>query len=485
MRGVAIVVIVLLFAARAHVGSLPITVQHEAQPVAGAQAADPPWQAFVVAASADERVAREAMRTIAPLWRDGYTPMLIDLARLMPSSRAGNPADDDLTRRPTPGALARGRLIAFLQDRTKQRFGDDLAAWRRWMWSLPASPHADYAVFKGEVYARLDPAFREFFPPGVKHVIRLDQIDWGGVQVNGIPPLRSPKAIAAPAATWLRDNHVVFGIEVNGQARAYPKRILAWHELATDTLGGVPLTIVYCTLCGAAVPYESTVQGRRFTFGTSGLLYRSNKLMFDQETKSLWSSIEGTPAVGPLVSTGLRLVARPIVTTTWGEWRRDHPSTSVMSIDTGFARDYGEGVAYREYFATHRLMFEVPVPDTRLDNKTEVLVLRPAEAGPGMPPVAIAVDRLMRQPVFSFESGVRRFVVVTSRDGANRVYDRGDVTFVNREADGRVRDAGGHAWTATDAALVGRTGERLPRVAAHRAFWFGWVAQYPDTVLHR
>jgi hypothetical protein len=159
----------------------------------------------------------------------------------------------------------------------------------------------------------------------VRSTIRLDEIDWGGVRVNGIPPLRSPKLVPAEAATWLLDGHIVFGVEVNGEARAYPKRILAWHELATDRLGGLDLTIVYCTLCGTVIPYQSQAGGRRFTFGTSGLLYRSNKLMFDEETGSLWSALDGKPVVGALVGSGLQLAFTSAVTTTWGAASTSRP----------------------------------------------------------------------------------------------------------------------------------------------------------------
>ena len=93
---------------------------------------------------------------------------------------------------------------------------------------------------------------------------------------------------------------------VNGESRAYLKRILAWHEMVLDTLGGVELTVVYCTLCGTVIPYESVADGRHITFGTSGFLYRSNKLMFDDETKSLWNTFEGVPVVGSLVVSGVR-----------------------------------------------------------------------------------------------------------------------------------------------------------------------------------
>ena len=115
-------------------------------------------------------------------------------------------------------------------------------------------PHADYASFKAELYSRIDEGFRSFFPARVQTTIRLDEIDWGGVKVNGIPPLRAPRTIPAADANWLRDDHIVFGLTINGQARAYPKRILAWHEMALDRVGDVDLTIVYCTLCGTVIP---------------------------------------------------------------------------------------------------------------------------------------------------------------------------------------------------------------------------------------
>ena len=470
---------------------------------------EPPWQAFIAAAGSDPKQAQAALADIAARWRDNYAAMIVDIVRFLPSPRANQAADERPSRdvddavdeqrpgaipgrgdfpptvRSSPGADTRRRLTTFLERQTQQRFGDDLHAWRRWMWALPGHPHPDYASFKAELYSRIDQKFRAFFPSRVKSTIRLDEIDWGGVTVNGIPPLRSPKTVPAADATWLRDGHIVFGITINGQARAYPKRILAWHEMALDRVGGIDLTIVYCTLCGTVIPYESVVGSRRFTFGTSGLLYRSNKLMFDEESHSLWSSLEGVPVVGPLVDRGLRLPFRSVVTTTWGEWKRDHPATTVLSLETGFERNYGEGVAYRDYFSTDRLMFEVPSIDARLKNKAEVLVLRPELIGSDARPVAISVERLRREPVFSFEAAGRSFVVITSRGGSNMLFERGRHTFRARAPDGSLRDTAGGRWSVTADGLLSETGERLARIPAHRAFWFGWVAQYPQTELHK
>ena len=83
----------------------------------------------------------------------------------------------------------------------------------------------------------------------------------------------------------------MFGLEVNGDARAYPKRILAWHETFVDEVGGVPVVGAYCTLCGSMILYESTANSVRHEMGTSGFLFRWNKLMYDKSTQSLWNSM--------------------------------------------------------------------------------------------------------------------------------------------------------------------------------------------------
>ena len=286
----------------------------------------PDIRLFQEATAQDGAVAGEALGEIAAGWRDGYAGMVWDLARSV--------------RPPGPKIFQFFRLVDFLQQQTGQEFGVDLVAWHDWIWAQPYDPHPDYAVFKGALYGEIDLRFAEFFPPGVASLIRLDEVVWGGVGVNGIPPLDHPEWVSVDEAGYLADENVVFGLVVNGQARAYPKRILAWHEMALDRLGGVELTIVYCTLCGTVIPYQSVVNDRLLTFGTSGLLYRSNKLMFDHETRSLWNTFEGVPVVGALAGSGVQLAPHAVVTTTWGEWHRRHPATTVLFLDTGYRRNY-------------------------------------------------------------------------------------------------------------------------------------------------
>jgi hypothetical protein len=431
--------------------------------------AAPALTIFFDAASPEERNATRALRELERVWRPGYAAMLVDLILLLSPLRRTSPE----STAPTDRVIE--RLVAFLEARTRQRFGRDMSAWQRWLWSLPYEPHPEFGEFKGYIYDKIDPKMRSFFPPGVKSRIRFDRISWGGVVVNGIPPLVRPKTIAAGEASYLKDNHVVFGISWKGQSRAYPKRILAWHEMAIDRVGGQDLTIVYCTLCGTVIPYFSAGHA----FGTSGLLYESSKLMFDEATNSLWPTLEGVPGVGPLTGTSARLDFAPVVTTTWGEWRQSHPETTVLSLDTGHRRDYSEGAAYRTYFASDELMFPVSVQNKRLKNKDEVLILRL----PGKTPLAIASRRLKNEPVFQYEHEGERLLVLTTPAAANRVYRAGNLRW-HRDASGVLRDDQNREWQVEEDGLQ-RGDQRLDRWPAHRAFWFGWFTQNPQGVLVR
>lgn len=494
-------------------GSIPIllaAVTLVALPSAHAADAHPGLQVFVDATSQDERKAEAALATLAGSWRDGYAALVLDLARFTrprpqprmeggpgPSPGGGFASQGGRSRGAPPPVhpttKVRERLLRFLEEQTGQGLGEDLGAWRRWTWRLPYDPHPDYPAFKAALYANVDEQMARFFTPGGEERIRLDEIDWGGVPINGIPPLDHPKHIPASQADYLDGKHVVFGLEVGGQARAYPKRILAWHELARDQLGGTELTIVYCTLCGTVIPYGSEAGGTHHTLGTSGLLYRSNKLMFDRETMSLWSTIEGRPVVGSLAARydEVELPAYPVVTTTWREWKALHPDTTVLSLDTGYDRDYSEGAAYRSYFRTDDLMFDVPKLDKRLKNKEPVLALRLRPAGSedvgDLQALAFSAKFLKKKEnrVFPKNFAGHDLVVVTSPDGANRVYDTGDTRFVKQDEEGRLHDASGGAWRLTETALVPEaTGASpRPRVPARRVFWFAWQAVFPDTEL--
>ncbi len=442
--------------------------------------AHPDLEQMILIAAADDDVAQTAIDNVVAVWRDGYAGMFFDMLRFMAPPQPRSPEPEH------PTTKVFRRLIGLLEEQTGQEFGNDVVRWQQWIWQQPYDPHQEYGQFKGLWYGQIDPRFSAFFPPNSTSLIRLDEVDWGGVPPNGIPPMQYPAHVPAAVATYLDDDNIVFGIAVNGEARAYPKRILAWHEMAFDRVGGLEITIVYCTLCGTVIPYESVADGQHIQFGTSGLLYRSNKLMFDDATKSLWSTLEGVPVIGSLVGSGLELKRRSMVTTTWEEWRARHPETTVLSIETGYERDYSEGAAYRDYFSTDDLMFQVQARDDRLDNKDEVVALFLDDpAGGDRHPVALAADFLADRPVFQAEVANVPFVVVTSPDGANRVYSTSGQQFERRLDDFRVADADGRVWQVTEDELVAEDDAtaRLARLPANRAFWFGWYAQFPETEL--
>lgn len=470
------------------------------------QASEHPDLALFFAASAPDRGASsDALEQLEKQWRPGYTPMLLEFVRfLSPGAGAdtgqlsegsrmvqqdsglGDRNRDGQNRfqnRRDPKVQTRERLMEFIKARTGQDFGNDFEAWRNWLWTQPYDPHPGYGALKANLYGNLDPGFRNFFQGN--SAIRLDEVDFGGVGVSGIPALDHPPTVAASAASYLADSNIVYGFSINGEHRAYPKRILGWHELAWDSVGGTELTLVYCTLCGTVIPYKSEVGGRVVKFDTSGMLYRSNKLLFDDISNTLWSSLTGEPVVGRMVGMGVRLTPQAVVTTTWGEWRRMHPDTTVLSQDTGFERDYSEGAAYKAYFETDDLMFDVSMRDNRLANKAEVLAMRFATPSGEDKTLAISASYLQNNRVFQTNFSGRDLVVVTSPDGANRVYAASGNRFESVNADGKVVDASGGTWQVGEDALVpdADPSAGLVRLTAFRAFWFGWYAQYPETEL--
>ncbi len=409
---------------------------------------------------ADEGTAAAALKRIDTDWKDAYAAMLLDVIQFIPVS------------------TIQDRIATLLAKTSGVRNPNDINGFYTWLWSFEPGQHPQYAEFKAAIYEGVDSRFREYFDHDPKALIRLDEIRWGGVRRDGIPPLKNPKMISAREATYLDDDNVVFGVAINGDVRAYPKRILAWHEMVKDKIGGRELNGVYCTLCGAMILYDATVDGVHYELGTSGFLYRSNKLMYDHATKSLWSTLTGEPVVGPLVGKGIELETLYVVTTTWKEWKTRHPDTLVLSLDTGYERNYGEGVAYYEYFATDQLMFNVPKLDRRLANKAEVLALRY-----GNEPLAIAAGFLARHRVYHDRTGNTVFVVLTDASGANRVYEASDVKFASWDGNDTARDSQGNNWKVTEDRLTGPDGKVLKRLAAHRSFWFGWYSQFPQTRL--
>ncbi len=371
-----------------------------------------------------------------------------------------------------------GQLLRTLRRLARADIGRDWKAWTEWQEEHDEiRPYRGFDALKSDILAGIDPAFRDFVHRGVKHEIRIEEIVWGGVKKDGIPALTNPPRIPAEEADYLTPGELVFGVEIAGDARAYPLRILDWHEMFNDVIGGVPVSLAYCTLCGSGILFDGRVPGRRkpFVFGSSGLLYRSNKLMYDTETESLWNQFTGRPVVGALTGSDIRLKMLPVVIASWADWKADHPDTTVLSLDTGYERDYRPGQPYGSYFASPELMFPVVVRDRRLDPKDRIFVLREGEDE-----MAWAVSLFTASPVLHDRVGALPVVLVGAPETETvRAFHSGGRTF--RPGDDPktlLTDEG--AWTVGEDALTGPGGETLARLPGHVAYWFAWQSYMGD-----
>jgi hypothetical protein len=177
--------------------------------------------------STEER--RATMQAIEDNWRPGYLANLVELF-----GTAGLQVP-----------LIGEELIRGLEKKTGEGIGFDAQKWMTFAWNQDLELAPDYAEFKRLLYMRTDEQFADYFDENPATEIRWNEVVWGGVFKDGIPPLRNPAMIAAVDADYLADTDIVFGVEINGDVRAYPNRILAHHEMFTDSIGGVPVCGVY------------------------------------------------------------------------------------------------------------------------------------------------------------------------------------------------------------------------------------------------
>ena len=232
--------------------------------------------------------------------------------------------------------------------------------------------------------------------------------------------------------------------------------------------------------CGTVIAYNTEHNGVQHDLGTSGFLYKSNKLMYDNATQSLWNTIEGKPVLGPLYDSDIELEVRPIVTTTWGEWKKIHPDTKVLSLDTGHNRDYGEGVAYQNYFNNDDLMFPVPLSNNKLKNKDEVLIIR--TEGHREDPQAISIKYLKKKQWHQGNINKVPYIVLADKSGAARVFERDGIEFKSFKKN-KLIDVDGNEWQVSHDKLVGPDNKTLYRHPSHNTFWFAWFNTYPNTRL--
>ena len=418
----------------------------------------------------------------------------------------------------------------------------------RWRRALAAT---GLAVLATAALAISEGTLRGLRVPPEPAVIPIDDILSGGPPPQGIPALgfRGLTGVAgasadpvfvdqAAAATWLGDLEPVILVRLGGEARLYPLQVLTWHEIANDTLAGVPLAVTFCPLCNSALAFdrrvpvtdeqlaalrapgntsvrvqetpadlaaayarqsgrEAPTQAVDVTFGVSGLLYHSNLLMFDDATFTLWSQLTGEGGVGVLA--GEALVRYPAQIVGFAAARAAEPEALVLSRATGFDRPYGRNpyVGYDE-IGSPAFLFRGSA-DGRLVPKARVVTID------GAPPVAYPFDHLAAARVVHDDVGGFPLVLLWDAGTATALGDAviadaadvGAVGVFRPTADGRrltfaateegfVDAETGSLWDVTGRARSGPlAGHVLEAVAHDNTLWFAWAAFRPETEVRR
>lgn len=340
----------------------------------------------------------------------------------------------------------------------------------------------------------LDDLYDASFP---EPLIDPDDVESGGPPPDGIPPIDDPTFERAGEVGWLQADDPVLSLTVGGETRAYPLQVMTWHEIVNDTVGGVPVAVTYCPLCSSGVAFEREAAGRVLSFGTSGLLYADNLVMYDRQTESLWPQLTGQASIGVL--TGEQLEAIPMGTVAWGDFRRAYPSALVLSRDTGFDRPYGENpyVGYDD--PDGDLLFELPAdPDSRLPVKERVVGV-----SDGSHSVAVVRRSLVSASPAELQVGDRELVLwhkpgQASALDADTVAGGADIGSVGvfvpvvdgqrlhfePAADGFWDTETGTRWNILGQATAGPLkGSQLRPYRHLDTFWFAWVTFHPDTEL--
>lgn len=382
----------------------------------------------------------------------------VDVEALARIGSAGDPRlawlMSDLLRFFQFGPVAEAAEAAF-ERLTGSDVADDAFAWvevtdRLIAWDLPAPP--DYVDWKRRLFEAIEPGWSPFFDDADSDV-DWRWLSWGGVLIDArplgtvescsrgcIPALDDPATTNAGGGDWYADDELVFGVVVNEEARAYPKHIMEVHELVNDTLGGRRIAVPYCTLCGSAQAYFTEVASTEtpLVLRTSGLLSRSNKVMFDLTTYSLFDTFSGQALSGSLQ--GLELEMVTVRTSTWGDWKATHPNTTIVARDGGIGRSYDlDPLQGRDDGGP---IFPIGDVDPRLRVQEQVLGVITPDG------VAVAFPVAAARAALDEGRGVTLAGVTVLTDGAGLSADF--------------------------------SGMPLP---SHQAFWFAWSQFHPATVV--
>ena len=373
-----------------------------------------------------------------------------------------------------------------LEALTGERF-DESRGWYEWAAAREPSLPPGYATWKGRLLSFIDPRFAALLGDETEFDIRPDLIVWAGTGIGEVPALDPPETVHRLEERYLDASDIVYGLVLNTRARAYPRRIVAWHETVVETDGDLPAVIVHCGPCGGAVAYDPRIRGENYRFQSSGLVYDSRRLLVDEQTGSLWDAFTGRPVAGPLAGSGLVLDRWPLVTTTWGDWRARRPNTSVLALDTGYVRDYSAGAAIAAERAGEGPSFPLAGPlDDRLPPKQAIVGVQAAGVARAYPADALRARGIVHDTV----GGVAIVLLSEGPGTAVRVYASGalEVSALTPGGDDLILtgDDGndGTRWFVQERALVSTLDGRAYRaVPAQEAYWYAWSRAHPDTTV--
>ncbi len=322
------------------------------------------------------------------------------------------------------------------------------------------------------------------FQNTTKSIVPLEQIVSGGPSPDGIPSIDNPKFIPVDQADkFLSNSDLIVGIDVNGEIRGYPLQILVWHEIVNDNVGGVPIAITYCPLCFTNQIFNrTTVDGQVLEFGTSGKLYNSNLVMYDRNTKSLWSQGMAQSIMGKFA--GMKLEKIPFDLSYWDDWKTLYPKSKILSQDTGHSRPYGAN-PYGDYFTNSEILFPISNRDDRLELKDIVIGKEYGGKNKAYPLKDIESSKVINDNLngksitlwSEFPFLVKMFDPSINGQVLSFYYEKDKKVFIDKQT--------GSEWTFDGKSISGpMIGNNLSRLPFDEGFWFEWATFYPETEIY-
>jgi hypothetical protein len=278
--------------------------------------------------------------------------------------------------------------------------------------------------------------------------IDLAEIISGGPSKDGIPSIDDPQFTPAGEVNGLAPEEPVVSLILGEDARAYPLRVMIWHEIVNDVVAGIPVTVTYCPLCNTGIVFDRRLDGRTLDFGTTGKLRNSDLVMYDRQTESWWQQFGGDAIVGDLAGRSLKILSSRLESLK--SFRERAPEGRVLVPNDPRFRPYGSNpyVGYDQ--APRPFLFTGSLPKNV----------------PAMMRVVAVCKEAWTLPLVRDKGAIQAGdLSISWRPGQVSALDTSDIT--------RGADVGN--------VVVQRRGEDVPYVVT---FAFAFFAFEPDGVLH-